>query len=387
MSAIATIATALVATPRQAAVVGLVFGIFVAVGFRQWAPRTVAMRVAGAMLWTAGPAWLRVSWFEHSNNQAVTEFLVVISAVAINWLISATALGIRRRESPWSLLKQNLSRDWFGAFAYFGLSAVLMAGQLNGTLRGYLMATIVAVLSLALADAVGGRRIRTFLEDQLAHAGRFLVASRSTEGAVHNVRNQASTLETCLGILDLDGDPRQLRSDMDLVRTAATDIASTLRGLQLVASPRLKLAPNPIDLEQLASKVANLSAAKGRLHGVKVLVDLQSEPAPVRGDPLLLREVIDNLVANAIEASPRGGRVTISTGTREDLSFLTVCDQGPGVPEELRGRLFEPHYTTKPSGTGMGLYSSHGIAREHQGDLRYTGSHFGGAFTLTLPRG
>jgi signal transduction histidine kinase len=106
----------------------------------------------------------------------------------------------------------------------------------------------------------------------------------------------------------------------------------------------------------------------------------------VRADPLLLREVITNLVNNAIDAVPQHGHVELKTGRRGNGSpYFSVSDDGPGVPEESRHHLFEPHFTTKEGGTGLGLFMSFGIIREHQGQLVYEGNRRGAVFTVILP--
>jgi signal transduction histidine kinase len=99
-----------------------------------------------------------------------------------------------------------------------------------------------------------------------------------------------------------------------------------------------------------------------------------------------MREVMTNLLNNAIDAVPAGGKVEISTGRRGNgWPYVSVGDNGPGVPDERRHHLFEPHFTTKEGGTGLGLFMSYGIVREHQGDLAYSGSRRGAVFTVTLP--
>jgi signal transduction histidine kinase len=105
----------------------------------------------------------------------------------------------------------------------------------------------------------------------------------------------------------------------------------------------------------------------------------------VQADQLLLRECLTNLILNGIQAAPRHGYVTVTCGTRGDGHFIRVADNGPGVSDAHRKRLFEPHFTTKPNGTGMGLFMSYGIVREHQGRLLYEGSKRGAVFTMVLP--
>jgi two-component system, sporulation sensor kinase E len=101
---------------------------------------------------------------------------------------------------------------------------------------------------------------------------------------------------------------------------------------------------------------------------------------------LLLREVITNLVNNAVDAAPMNGRVELRTGRRSNgWPYFSVVDNGLGVPDDNRHHLFEPHFTTKEGGTGLGLFMSYGIVKEHQGDLKYEGNRRGAVFTVTLP--
>jgi two-component system sensor histidine kinase HupT/HoxJ len=75
----------------------------------------------------------------------------------------------------------------------------------------------------------------------------------------------------------------------------------------------------------------------------------------------------------------------IATGRRNGSPYFSVADNGSGVTEENRHHLFEPHFTTKEHGTGLGLFMSYGVVREHQGELTYSGSSRGAVFTVTLP--
>jgi Signal transduction histidine kinase len=106
----------------------------------------------------------------------------------------------------------------------------------------------------------------------------------------------------------------------------------------------------------------------------------------VRADPLLLREVVTNLVNNAIDAVPANGHVELKAGRRGNgWPYFSVTDDGPGISDDHRHHLFEPHFTTKEGGTGLGLFMSYGIVREHQGELLYEGNRRGAVFTVTLP--
>jgi two-component system sensor histidine kinase HupT/HoxJ len=127
--------------------------------------------------------------------------------------------------------------------------------------------------------------------------------------------------------------------------------------------------------------------ARPRARGKEIQLAVRESPEDVnvRADPLLMREVITNLVNNAIDAAPFKGHVDATAGRRGGRPYFSVADDGPGISDEIRHRLFEPHFTTKEGGTGLGLFMSYGIVREHQGNLSYEGDRHGAVFTVSLP--
>src|SRR4029077_14891944 len=115
--------------------------------------------------------------------------LVVVAVSVTNLALVVAALRIRTGESAVSIVRHNFTRSFYAAFIYFGLAAVLLSYVLDGSPTGYLLATIVCVLALALTDTIAGRRVRRVLESELSDADRHLFHSRAVEGVVHNLRN------------------------------------------------------------------------------------------------------------------------------------------------------------------------------------------------------
>jgi len=305
---------------------------------------------------------------------------------AANLALVASTLSVRTGESAASILRSNFNASFFLAFAYFGLAAILMSYVLDGSLTGYFLATIVCVLALALTDTIAGRRIRTVLESELSDADRHLFHSRAVEGVVHNLRNHMATAQAYLKEID----PRKLddvdRESLETATSAADDAVTVLRSLAQGATPKVSYAPNPVDLNELVTRAVGMARPRARAKEVQLAVIESPTEVKVKADPLLMREVMTNLLNNALEAAPRGGRVEISTGRRVNgWPYISVADNGPGVPDERRHHLFEPHFTTKEGGTGLGLFMSYGIVREHQGDLKYEGNRRGAQFTVSLP--
>lgn len=312
--------------------------------------------------------------------------LSVLAAININILVLVTvSLAIRTGESVASIVHHNLAPSFYLAFGYLSLAALLISYVLDGSPLGYLLATIVCVLALALTDTIAGRRVRKVLESELSDADRHLFHSRAVEGVVHNLRNHVAT---AVGYLK-EIDPRRLdpvdREAIETATAAANDAVTVLRSLAQGATPRVSYATEPVDLNELVTRALGMARPRARSKEVQLAVRESSDEVKVKADPLLLREVITNLVNNAIDAAPVNGRVELSTGRRGSSPYFSVADNGPGVSEDHRHHLFEPHFTTKEGGTGLGLFMSYGIIREHQGQLTYNGRGRGAVFTVTLP--
>jgi signal transduction histidine kinase len=311
-------------------------------------------------------------------------------AVAVCSLTNLVLVVIAFRLTLGEPLKSISTRTWnapfYVAFGYSSLAAILISYVMDGSLLGYALATIVFGLALALTDTIAGRRVRRVLESELSDADRHLFHSRAVEGVVHNLRNH---MATAVGYLK-EIDARRLDPvDRDAVETAAAaanDAVTVLHSLAQGATPRVSYATEPIDLNELASRALGMARPRARSKEIELGLRESQDAVTVRADPLLLREVITNLVNNAIDAAPQKGRVDLATGRRGNgWPYFSVSDNGPGVSDENRHHLFEPHFTTKETGTGLGLFMSYGIVREHQGQLLYEGSRRGAVFTVVLP--
>jgi signal transduction histidine kinase len=315
-----------------------------------------------------------------------SRILVLAVVVAADWLLPALALQLRSGESILSIFKHNFTPSFYIAFGYECLAALLISYVLDGSLLGYLLATIVCVLALALTDTIAGRRLRRVLESELSDADRHLFHSRAVEGVVHNLRNHVATAVAYLKEID----PRRLdpvdRESIETATAAANDAVAVLRSLSQGATPRVSYATEPVDLNDLVTRALGMARPRARAKEIQLAVKETPDDVKVRADPLLLREVITNLVNNAIDAVATAGHVELSTGRRGNgWPYFSVADDGPGVADENRHHLFEPHFTTKEGGTGLGLFMSYGVVREHQGDLTYSGTRRGAVFTVTLP--
>lgn len=221
-------------------------------------------------------------------------------------------------------------------------------------------------------------------------AERLAAVGTMTAGLSHEIRNplnaaglQLSVLERRINKLAVELQP-PLLEPLKLVRDEIQRLDQLLEDFLQLARPR-ELKGAEVDLSQLVGSVLDLLDHEAARRQVRLERKLASCP-PVWGDDSRLRQVVMNLTLNALDATPSGSTVTLSTSSAHDEVTLTVDDCGSGVATDLRERIFEPFFTTKAHGTGLGLPIAHAIVTQHEGRLAVTSSPAGGArFTLRLP--
>jgi signal transduction histidine kinase len=250
-----------------------------------------------------------------------------------------------------------------------------------------------------LAELQREQDARFIALDQLRHAERLTTVGRLAAGVAHelgtplNVVSGRSAL-----IMGEPGVTRQIREHVEVIARQSDIMAKTIR--QLLDFARRRPATKAVgDLGQLAEETLaflNQLAAKKRL---QLTSELPPNPVLVRFDPAQIQQVLTNLVVNAIHATRRG-RITVTCGWREAApphapeapprmcAFLSVADEGCGIPRELLPHIFDPFMTTKDQGegTGLGLSVSYGIVEEHGGWIDVdTEPGAGATFTVYLP--
>jgi len=214
-------------------------------------------------------------------------------------------------------------------------------------------------------------------------------------GVAHDFNN---ALAVILGRIQLlrarTKDDPAAQTQVETLERAALDAARTVRRVQEFARMRPALASGAVDLDRVVREVLEATSARWRndaeARGICYDVRVESAPLPpVEGDAAELREALTNLVLNALDAMPDGGRLTLRTGVEGDRVVCTVADTGGGIPEEIRSRIFEPFFTTKGErGTGLGLSVVYGIVTRHGGTIDVQSTPGGGsAFTIRLPVG
>jgi signal transduction histidine kinase len=179
------------------------------------------------------------------------------------------------------------------------------------------------------------------------------------------------------------------RRDLQVLEEEILRLEQIVSGFLDFARPP-RLDPRPVDVRELAERTADGVRARADLQAVEVRVESAGGPTVVSADPNQVRQVLFNLLFNALDAQPDGGHVTVRVGmdggaTDNPAVVVAVADGGPGLPSELADRVFEPFVSTKESGLGLGLSICRRIAETHGGGLTATSSPHGATFTLRLP--
>jgi PAS domain S-box-containing protein len=226
------------------------------------------------------------------------------------------------------------------------------------------------------------------LEEQLRHAQKMEAVGRLAGGVAHDFNNLLQAALTTVQLLRLGGqDPRERDEQLAELEEHFRRGAQLARQL-LLFSRREAPRPERLDLVGVVEGAVRLLQ---RLipASVRLIVEIAGRPLRVEGDRGQLEQVLMNLVVNAVDAMPKGGKLTIRAGREGPRAvWFEVADTGAGIPEEIRERLFEPFFTTKDpgKGTGLGLSVVHGIVTQHNGRIEVEGRPGRGAtFRVVLP--
>jgi len=236
-------------------------------------------------------------------------------------------------------------------------------------------------------------RIQAAQEEAL-RMERLRALGQMASGIVHDFNN---VLTPVLGYADLvlkDPElPPHLRKDVERIRQAALSasrIVTRLREFYRPRKPDEKM--EPVSLNEIVEEAVELSRPRWRdipqEQGVVINVktDLSSIPI-VRGNPAELKEMLLNLIFNAVDAMPKGGTLTIRTKVKGNQAILEVADTGVGMSDEVKARIFEPFFSTKGErGTGLGLSICYGVVQRHEGAIEVESELGKGTiFTIRLP--
>jgi len=211
------------------------------------------------------------------------------------------------------------------------------------------------------------------LELQLRRADKLAALGTLAAGVAHEVKNPLHALSLNLHLLTQELEaPRPSREEIatyvGVLRAEIDRIHRIVENFLRFARPSIPEV-KPLDLNALVERVLSVVAFEAADRGVTVATEFDPRLESVPGDEGQLAQVVLNLVINALQAMPAGGALTVGTRRQERWAELTVRDTGEGIPAELVPQIFDPYFTTRPAGVGLGLAIAHRIVEGHNGTI------------------
>lgn len=236
---------------------------------------------------------------------------------------------------------------------------------------------------ITMRDAESVRRI----EDEIELSRRLAAIGRLTSGVAHEVKNPINAIVVHLELLRQkmeQADPATKRH-MEVIGSEIQRLDRVVQTLVDFTRPvDLRLAE--IDLRRLLEDVVMLASPEASQHGVTVEAMLPPEPLTVKADADLVKQAVLNVVINGIQAMPGGGRLTVAAARTEGEAEVSIADQGGGITPEIRDKIFNLYFTTKKTGSGIGLPMTYRVLQLHNGSVDFESvAGQGTTFRLRLP--
>lgn len=270
------------------------------------------------------------------------------------------------------------------------LEAYYHGGMLSGETHAALE-TLAAQLPAAI-DLCRAIEEKLTLERELAERERLAMLGQMAASISHNLKNPLGSMKTLLQVqLENPELPEAMRRDCQLVVGEVDRLSTKLNQLLRYAKPGLResgLHALRADVSAVAAQVIELLRREAQARGIALWLDRPPGELAVRGSEEALSDVLQNLVVNAIEATPPRGAVRVTLARDAARALITVTDEGPGIPLDVQAKIFQPFFTTKPQGTGLGLAIVQRRLADIGGSIESrspTASGRGADFVVTLP--
>lgn len=355
-------------------------------------------------------AYVRRSRFPSGESQIVAVGIYLEPEFYTRLADLGTAVG--RHEELRALARLNTTTVYVGAAGFtllLALVSIVVADRLSRSLSRPVESLAAGLDRVAAGDLsvqvtpAGSPELRALIgsfnrmtadlaesKAELARAARVAAWQDAARRIAHEIRNPLQPITLALHRIEktVADDPAR----RDRVRDSVGAILAEVDALKRLSAAFTEFARmpdpslEPADLKELVRGALELV----QYPSVRVSLEVTPDAVPVRVDRGQIRQVLTNLVKNAAEAMPQGGSVVLRVGLRPaatpPVALLDVEDDGPGIPPGERERLFQPYFTTKSEGTGLGLPIVQGIVTAHGGRVEVESSESGGArFRVLLP--
>ena len=236
---------------------------------------------------------------------------------------------------------------------------------------------------LTMRDTESVRQI----EDEIELSRRMAAIGRLTSGVAHEVKNPINAI--VLHLENLRHKLPELQPDaarhIDVISSEIHRLDRVVQVLVDFTRP-VELHLREIDLRRILEDVTALAQPDAETHGVHIERNFPPHPVPVNVDVDLIKQAVLNVMINGVQAMPAGGRLRVSVLRKNGTAVAEIEDQGTGIPEEMREKIFTLYFTTKKSGSGIGLAMAYRVMQLHHGFVDFhPAPEQGTTFELSLP--
>jgi signal transduction histidine kinase len=222
--------------------------------------------------------------------------------------------------------------------------------------------------------------------EQIKRADRLSAIGQLSASLAHEIRNPLASIDGAANLIESSQTSPEMRGNsLAIIRKEVQRLNRLLTNLLDFARPR-KPEFQTVDPGQLIDAIVNLAGASARQKGIALRKEALAAAPAFECDPEQMKQVLLNLAINAVQAMTGPGEIVISARQAGGFVSIGVKDQGPGIDDEHLDKIFNPFYTTKESGTGLGLSVVHQIVTQHGGAVSAARNPGGGmTFSMTLP--
>ena len=246
-----------------------------------------------------------------------------------------------------------------------------IGARLNQLLANSQQASTRERLRLCLEKIAAAHVEHEARRERVAHADKMAALGELAFGVAHNVNNSLAAILGRAQLLLRTTDPAKMAMGLEMIIKGADDGAQIIRRIQDFARQQPSHEFQVVSVSQLMKDAWEMTRPRWESRRGAAEIRFAVDPACqafVMGDPVELREVLVNIIYNAVDALPRGGEIRLSAHESKGRAVVSIVDTGTGMRPEVKARLFDPFFTTKgKGGTGMGMAVSFGIIRRHDG--------------------
>jgi len=247
----------------------------------------------------------------------------------------------------------------------------------------------IRALENTFNQMVSSLREKEQMESNLRQAQRLSALGNLAAGIAHDVRNPLNAIKliTSHGLDKTEGESvgAGVSKQFHSIRREVDRLEGIVSGFLSLAREN-ELDPQPSQVDRLLDECVHLVKKDAEGRGVRLTSELRAGDTTLMLDSKQWTRAILNVLINALEATPDGGRVRLFSRVSDQECEIEIRDDGPGLSSDIAERLFEPYYTTKSTGTGLGLAVTRGIVEEHGGSIHLSGKEGQGCQVLiTIP--